>query len=300
MVHAGYPEIDLLQLEPGPIRGWVYSATLGRYRVNAGSFNRTTLYEGTYNPGMLHIGFILNPGYSAVVQAHEYDAGAVSVDRGAAPMHEIFPANMTWVNIYAPENTVMEGIQYSKKQLQATPHFVITDCREELIPLADLVNEFIGSPNDSQHTTESQMEDHLRVALHNLLSTHFDAQVHEQPFATGNLFRMHLLEEAHKLALMHKHRPLSLAEICKAAGMKPRTVQKYFREIYGMGPTEYFRVRRLNGARTDLLNGAASVSEVALRWEFTHLGRFAGRYKTHFGESPKETRNRAEKPSTQL
>ena len=43
----------------------------------------------------------------------------------------------------------------------------------------------------------------------------------------------------------------------------------------------------------DLLNGAASVSEVALRWEFPHLGRFAGRYKALFGESPKTTRDRA-------
>ncbi len=293
MVHAGYPEIDLLQLEPGPIRGWIYSATLGRYRVNAGSFNRTTLYEGTFNPGMLHIGFILNPGYSAVVQAHEYDAGAVSVDQGAAPMHEIFPANMAWANIYAPENTVMEGIRYSKKQLQETPHFVITDCREELIPLADLINAFVGRPNDDQNENESHMEDHLRDALRNLLFTRFDAQMYEKPFATGNLFRMHLLEEAHKLARKHKHKPLSLDEICTTAGMKPRTVQKYFNEIYGMGPTEYFRMRRLNGAHTDLLDGAASVSEVALRWEFPHLGRFAGRYKAHFGESPKETRERA-------
>jgi len=249
---------------------------------------------------MLNIGFILNPEYSAVVQAHEYDAGAVSVDWGAVPMHEIFPANMVWANIYAPEKAVMEGIQYSKKQLQTTPHFVTTGCREELIPLADLVNEFIERPNEGQNENESRMEDRLRVALRNLLSTRFDARVHEQPFATGNLFRMRLLKEAHKLARKHKHQPLSLGEICAAVGMKPRTVQKYFREIYGMGPTEYFRVRRLNGARTDLLTGAASVSEVALRWEFPHLGRFAGRYKAHFGESPKETRKRAEKSSTQL
>jgi len=103
---------------------------------------------------------------------------------------------------------------------------------------------------------------------------------------------MRLLEEAHRLERMHKHHPLSLTEICKAAGMKRRTVQKYFNEIYGMGPTEYFRARRLNGARADLLNGAASISKVALRWEFTHLGRFAGSYKTLFGESPKTTRER--------
>jgi len=292
MVHTDFPGIDLLQLEAGSLQGWVFSAMIGPYHVNAGSFNRTLLYEGHYNPDRLHIGFILNPGYSAVVQAHEYDAGTVSVDRGAVPMHEIFPANMAWVNIYAPENTVMEGVQYSKKQLQATPHFVITDCREELVPLAKLINEFVGGSNDDQNENESQKEDRLRATLHNLLSSRFDARMYEEPFATGNLFRMHLLEEAHKLARKHKHKPLSLGEICKAAGMKQRTVQKYFREIYGMGPTEYFRVRRLNGARTDLLNGATSISKVALRWEFPHLGRFAGSYKTLFGESPKTTKDR--------
>jgi AraC-like DNA-binding protein len=36
-----------------------------------------------------------------------------------------------------------------------------------------------------------------------------------------------------------------------------------------------------------------NVSEVAYRWGFTHLGRFAGAYRARFGESPSQTlRNR--------
>ena len=286
MVHTDFPGIDLLQLEPGSLQGWIFSATAGPYQINAGSFNRTLLYEGHYNPDRLHIGFILTPEHSAVVQAHEYDAGTVAVNRGAVSMHEVFPSGMVWVDISASEKTMLDGISYSRKKLDANPQLIIKGTREGLLPLTQLIGECLDS------SLPPRMEDRLKAALHNLLLLRFDAQVHDQPFSAGNLFRMHLLEEAHKLARKHKHQPLSLAEICKAAGMKHRTVQKYFREIYGMGPTEYFRVRRLNGTRTDLLDGASSVSEVALRWEFNHLGRFAGRYKTHFGESPKTTRER--------
>jgi AraC-like DNA-binding protein len=32
-----------------------------------------------------------------------------------------------------------------------------------------------------------------------------------------------------------------------------------------------------------------SVSEVAFRWGFTHLGRFAGAYKERFGVPPSQT-----------
>ena len=202
---------------------------------------------------------------------------------------------MAWTNIYAPEDTMMEGIGYSAKQLRATPHFIIAGCREELAPLVGLVNEHLEKACCSLGGNESRREGkRLRVALRALLAARVDARAHEEPFATGNLFRMRLLEEVHRLARKHRHQPLSLGEICRAIDMKPRTVQKYFKEIYGMGPTEYFRVRRLNGARADLLGGAASVSKVALRWEFTHLGRFAGRYKAHFGESPNTTLRRTD------
>ena len=32
-----------------------------------------------------------------------------------------------------------------------------------------------------------------------------------------------------------------------------------------------------------------TVSEVAYRWGFTHLGRFAGAYRERFGETPSQT-----------
>ena len=73
-----------------------------------------------------------------------------------------------------------------------------------------------------------------------------------------------------------------------------RTLLKHFREFHGVSPMRYVRNHRLQRAREDLLGaGALAVSEVALHWGFTHLGRFAAEYRRRFGESPSSTRARA-------
>ena len=287
MVHGAYPGIDLFQLEPGAVKGWVFSTKIGPYYVNAGSFNRVLLYDGNFNPNMLHVGFIFSQDHTAMVQAHNYDSGTIDVNYGATYTHEIFPANMVWVNIYAPENIMMESGLDSNKKISANPHLVIKGSRDTLMPIIELVDEIIlKSPKVLNNL---KFESRLKKTLQKLFVARFSEDVYEQPFVTGDLFRMQLLKKIHKLSLVDKNQPLSLEQICESVKMKRRTVQKYFHDIYGMGPTEYFRIRRLNGARTDLMNGATSVSEVALQWGFTHFGRFSGSYKKLFNESPKAT-----------
>jgi len=289
MIHNPYPGIDLFQLEPGALQGWVFSAKVGPYYVNSGSFNRTILYEGTFNLGMMNVGFIFNQEHTAMVHAHEYDSGSMDINCGATSMYEVFPANMVWVGIYAPEKTMMDGIKYSKKKLYANPRLVIEGSRDDLIPLVEMLNACIHHSKGTQKKCNHCHKNHLKSLLHKLISSRLTEDVYEQPFVKGDIFRMRLLNKVNKLSLTNKTQPLSLDEICTAVNMKRRTVQKYFHEIYGMGPTRYFRIRRLNGARIDLMNGATSVSETALNWGFTHFGRFSQNYKTLFNESPTTT-----------
>jgi AraC-like DNA-binding protein len=56
----------------------------------------------------------------------------------------------------------------------------------------------------------------------------------------------------------------------------------------------YLRNVRLDGARSDLISGdeATTVSDVAYRWGFNHLGRFAAHYEHKFGETPSRTLRR--------
>jgi AraC family ethanolamine operon transcriptional activator len=90
---------------------------------------------------------------------------------------------------------------------------------------------------------------------------------------------------------LHEHcrEELHVGDICRATGASRRTLHLGFMELYGVGPMGYLRILRLNGARRELqgarLHGR-SVTSVATSWGFTHLSRFAGAYRAHFGVLP--------------
>ena len=286
ILRGEFPNIELIQLTPGPFQGSIFSAQMEHCRVTVGSFNQAVVCEGSYNPDTLHIGFMLSPGHSVVVQAHEYDDGTLTIHRNAISMHEVFPPDLTWVDITISEKKVSEIIpSFTAEKLAGLSQFFMQGTRSTLTALIQWIDDALDFPN------QSPKEEELLTIVNELLFNRVVYHDEEPIYTAGDKFRMHLLEITHEL-LQKQDTPPSLRDISNALGMKPRTVQKYFHEIYGMGPTEYCRVRRLNGARTDLLLGRQAVSEIAYQWKFAHLGRFASRYKNHFGESPKVTLGR--------
>ena len=87
----------------------------------------------------------------------------------------------------------------------------------------------------------------------------------------------------------HAAEPLTLADMARAANVSIRTLSAGFQVWRGTTPMRQLREIRLVGARDDLLRGTGSVSEVAMRWGFGHLGRFAADYARRFGELPSQT-----------
>ena len=93
----------------------------------------------------------------------------------------------------------------------------------------------------------------------------------------------------------HMHEPLTLVEIAEAAGISERSLQQGFRTFRGTPPLAYLRDLRLQQAHAELslAENTLPVSEVALKWGFTHMGRFAANYQSVYGRSPSETRRSA-------
>lgn len=96
---------------------------------------------------------------------------------------------------------------------------------------------------------------------------------------------------------MHAHmdQPISMADLVIAAGCGYRTLQTVFKNTFGVSPIAYLHVLRLQRARMDFLNDAddGSVSQVARRWGFIHMSRFAQAYRQQFRELPSETLRRS-------
>lgn len=85
---------------------------------------------------------------------------------------------------------------------------------------------------------------------------------------------------------------VSIAELCKYAGLSHRALTRVFRNTFDLTPTEYLRLRRLHAVRRCLLasrKGETTVAAVAYQHGFYELGRFAVHYANRFGERPSAT-----------
>ncbi|MEU4730575.1 AraC family transcriptional regulator [Streptomyces sp. NPDC023588] len=92
----------------------------------------------------------------------------------------------------------------------------------------------------------------------------------------------------------HAGEPISVADMAQAARVGVRSLREGFRTHMATTPLAYLRSVRLDLARRDLLavgegHASKTVTDVALRWGFTHLGRFAGHYRKAYGETPSQT-----------
>jgi AraC-like DNA-binding protein len=298
-IQSAYPGLSTLQLEPGSVDGWIRAVTVDQLKVTSGTLNRATLYEGTYTKGMINLGFILDPDSAAVVQGHAYEAGAISIDVGEVSMHEAYPANMVWTGINVPEALAFKEFGKHQELLRARRHLTLKGQREELKPLIQLTEYVMKEQPDIRGAEAKRLSALLLSAIRKLVLDRFADAVHDLPYAEGDRFLMRLVKMSHQLSQERSHESLRVDDICTFTGIKRRTLQKYFKILYGMGPTEYFRVRRLNGARNDLLLADAStgrVGEIAEHWGFSHLGRFSVKYRNMFSESPRSTLNRTRVP----
>jgi AraC-like DNA-binding protein len=79
-------------------------------------------------------------------------------------------------------------------------------------------------------------------------------------------------------------------DICNACNLSWRSLDRAFKEHYGIGPKRYLLQLRLIRVRQQLKKAPADakISDIANIWGFWHMGDFAQKYRTLFGEYPSE------------
>ncbi|MGQ9364691.1 helix-turn-helix domain-containing protein [Azospirillum sp. ST 5-10] len=112
--------------------------------------------------------------------------------------------------------------------------------------------------------------------------------------ATRADFRLFL--RARELVAEEREDPHTIAGLARRLDVSTEALRRAFLVSVGVGPGTWLRQQRLDGARRDLAvsaGAATTVSEVAMKWGFWHLGRFSAYYAAQYGETPSQTVRRA-------
>lgn len=154
--------------------------------------------------------------------------------------------------------------------------------------LAELLVRELGTANAGirEASIASQMELLMLQTLLAAQPMRADAGDMSKPRLAPGYVKM-----AESYMAAHAADTVDLPALCQAAGVSRRTLYDGFQKYRGISPMLYFKNIRLERVRQDLLRAedGTSVTDAAMRWGFTQLGRFSGEYKKRFGESPSDT-----------
>jgi AraC family ethanolamine operon transcriptional activator len=108
--------------------------------------------------------------------------------------------------------------------------------------------------------------------------------------------RTRIVRCAEEFFRSHVGEGVSVAQLSTVAGVSERSLRNAFYDVYTTSPKRYMKLWQLHQVRRALRAGdagVATVTEAATCHGFYELGRFAGAYKSLFGEAPSETLNKA-------
>jgi AraC-like DNA-binding protein len=108
-----------------------------------------------------------------------------------------------------------------------------------------------------------------------------------------------VVKRAEEYIAAHAEDDVTISDLVVASGASTRTLFESFRKFRGVTPMQYLRRYRLEKVREELLRAGpeGSVTELALKWNFEQLGRFASYYASIYGERPSDTLRRGRGPS---
>ncbi|MES2941370.1 MAG: helix-turn-helix domain-containing protein [Pseudomonadota bacterium] len=105
--------------------------------------------------------------------------------------------------------------------------------------------------------------------------------------------RRRIVAKARNYMRDHAEEAITVPVLCQAIGASRRALQYAFEDVLHLSPVTYLRVMRLNRVRSELLSGStATLGDIAARWGFWHMSRFAAEYRELFDELPSATRSK--------
>lgn len=246
------------------------------------------------------LAFVTFPNNSApfpVWRGTELQAGDIMFHSRGERLHQLAPGSLVWSMIAIdPAQLVYDGRALTGKNV--TPPLegqLLRPSRRDMARLRRLHGQVCRLAE-----TNSKMLSHPEVAraveqdlIHALVTCLTTAHHPTDGFAG----RQHasIMVRFEEVLADHLSHPPDLPRLCELIGVSDRILRLCCAEFFGMSPTRYVLLRRLREVHRALRDAdpdIVNVEEIARRFGFAQLGRFAGTYSAIFGENPLTTLKR--------
>ena len=224
------------------------------------------------------IWYTVTPGLGALISADRYSA--IRIGSGAV-------AEGFWISRLAVETAITNTYERSiPASFEFEPvHDLINGPGAHLLKLMRLFRDDMHASHNlvaSPIALASFHEMFCLLMVQNLRHTLSDVS------APVNFITPRQVRRGMEFARAHAAMPIAISDMAAAAGVSTRALQQNFRRFLGVTPMGYLRQLRLESAHYDLVNAdpSATITEIAQRWGFVHMGRFAKEYRAAFGVSP--------------
>jgi AraC family transcriptional regulator, ethanolamine operon transcriptional activator len=157
------------------------------------------------------------------------------------------------------------------------------------------IEEYHTALGDVQKQPIFLQSPHTAALLEDMLLENLLLRCHVSRRYENDRNRHRVARRAYRHLLDNIEEMPSIHQLCSITGASYMTLERGFREMYGMAPQKQIKELRLSRARRELLHPTSitTVTGVAVRWGFFELGRFSSYYRARFGETPSETLRKA-------
>ena len=290
--------LEHVQLERGVFHGQIAHTATPTSRVDWGGYELALLARGDLTREMLTIALPLTGRGDFRVRGACADLGDIAVFPERGELSVTLPAGAQWLSVQVPRSRLeaagLDGMGTNGQACQLkgalSGGFVQT-----LAALAPAL-----APMSAAASSARIGDDEIQLAHDELLAALF-GELAGRAGASGGAEALTLCERWRVVRRAEAHieacgaASVRIDELCVAACVSLSRLERAFREVYGVGPRRFLMLRRLAAVRRELLRGPceASVTDIATRHGFFHLGRFSCEYRLMYGERPSQTRRPA-------
>lgn len=283
--------LEHVQLERGVFRGQISHTVAAGSRVDWGRYELSVLARGDVTQDMVSIAVALTGKGDWRAQGNRTSAGDMVVFPERSELLIALPHQAQWLSMQVPRSRFESAglarmlcpdgtTRHVKGRINAGLQSTLTSLAPVLAPHDDHAD--VGD-------AEIQLaHDDLLAALLGEL-TDRSSKNGGPPMGPGERWRV--VRRAEEYLEGHRDAPVRIDDLCVAACTSLSRLERAFREVFGVSPHRMLMLRRLAAVRRELLRADAetSVTDVATRWGFFHLGRFSQDYRLLYGERPSQT-----------